>query len=307
MYYPKSKIITNLYTNGDEFAIKNTNEPYIGFYHRLYTGAIFTGKNPDDDNIKELISFSEIVKTQDINNKIIYHLFDYTDDYYLRIESSGKEPFSSPETTVNLLDLDSYESLKPRTGGKLIPSFYYPKLTQKEYDLGEFQRYFVKKTNELVYLEINKDDYTAIKNKDPKYAYESYIPFTFAWQIYGNRIDILQVNRNTVLLQEQNLKLRGLQEFLQNKYDKYYQYPVVNNLNTKGEELQRAGRIEYTGLYHVEADRGFVVGAQPSNIEIQSTLFAVNLEKEKILLDNALKAIGKFVYPVPIYDVIRKK
>ena len=133
------------------------------------------------------------------------------------------------------------------------------------------------------------------------------MPFTFAWQIYGNRIDVLQTNRNTVLLQEQKLKIRGLQEFLQNKYDKYYQYPVVNNLNTKGEELQRAGRIEYTGLYHVEADRGFVVGAQPSNIEIQSTLFAVNLEKEKILLDNALKAIGKFVYPVPIYDVIRKR
>ena len=306
MYYPKSKIITNLYTNGNEFAIKNTNELYTGFYHKLYTGAVFTGKTPDDYNIRELIYSFETIKSQDANNKTIYHLFDYTDDYYLTIESLGKESFSSPETTVNILDLNSYEFLKSRTGEKLIPSFYYPKLTQKEYDLGEFQRYFVKKVNELQLLEVNKDDYTAIKNKDPKYAFEYYIPFTFSWQIYGNRVDILKINRNTVLLQEQNLKIRGLQEFLKNKYDKFYQYPVVNNLNTKGEELQRANGAKYIGPYHIEADRGFVVGSQPSNIEIQPTLFAVNLETEKILLDNALKSIGKFTFPTSIYDVIKK-
>ena len=163
------------------------------------------------------------------------------------------------------------------------------------------------KTNEIQFLEINKDDFTAIKDKDPKYAFESYIPFSFAWQIYGNRIDILKTNRNTILLQEQNLKTRGLQEFLKNRYDKYYQYPVVNNLTTNGNELQRADQIEYIGPYHIEADRGFVVGSQPSNTEVQPTLFSINLEKEKILLDNALKLIGKFVYPTPIYDVIRKK
>lgn len=286
MYYPKSKILTNLYTNGGEYALKINKTPYIGFYHKLYDGKIFTGKNSDDSYIEELIEQNYSVEEGGgyIDYKgVIERVININGIIYNRLKQ------------IDLLET------------KLYPIFYYPQPTQKEYDLGEFQRYFVKKTNELVYLEISKDDFTAIKNKDPKYAYESYIPFTFAWQIYGNRIDVLQTNRNTVLLQEQKLKIRGLQEFLQNKYDKYYQYPVVNNLNAKSEELQRAGRIEYTGLYHVEADRGFVVGAQPSNIEIQSTLFAVNLEKEKILLDNALKAIGKFVYPIPIYDVIRKR
>ena len=39
-----------------------------------------------------------------------------------------------------------------------------------------------------------------------------------------------------------------------------------------------------------------------------SSIQTINLDaNEKILLDNALKLIGKFVYPTPIYDVIRKK
>jgi hypothetical protein len=278
-YYPKSKIITNLYTNGGEYIIIETNQEYTGYYHKTYDGKFFSGKNPNDTPVNEL----EIISDNQIQTDDITAVFTYDGLVYNILKNK-----------------DSSEI-------KIYPTQYYPQPTQKEYDLGEFQRYFVKKTNELVYLEVNKGTYTAMKNKDQKYAYEYYIPFTFAWKIYGNRVDILKINRNTVLLQEQKLKIRGIQEFLQNKYDKYYQYPVVNNLNTKGEELQRAGRIEYTGLYHVEADRGFVVGAQPSNIEIQSTLFAVNLEKEKILLDNALKAIGDFTYPTPIYDVIRKK
>ena len=278
-YYPKSKIITNLYTNGGEYIIIETNQEYIGYYHKLYNGKFFSGKNPNDNPIKELeIISNNIIQTDDIEVAFTYNGLVY-----------------------NLIkNIDPSET-------KLFPVYYYPKPTQKEYDLGEFQRYFVKKTNELVYLEINKDNYTAIKNKDPKYIHEYYIPFTFSWQIYGNRIDILQTNRNTVLLQEQNLKIRGLQEFLKNQYDKFYLYPVANNFTTKGEELQRANGAKYIGPYHIEANRGFVVGSQPSNTEIQPTLFSVNLEIEKILLDNALKSIGKFTFPTPIYDVIRKK
>ena len=74
---------------------------------------------------------------------------------------------------------------------------------------------------------------------------------------------------------EQKLKIRGIQEFLQNKYDKYYQYPVVNNLNTKGEELQRAGRIEYTGLYHVEADKFHL---------IPEIIFLLSMTQQQIVL-----------------------
>jgi hypothetical protein len=286
MYYPKSKIITNLYTNGEEYALKINKKPYIGYYHKLYDGTIFTGKTPDDSYVQELIKQDYSIEEGGgyVNiNGIIEKVINVNGLVY-----------------SNLKDIDPLEK-------KLFPLPHYPQPTQNEYNLGEFQRYFVKKVNELIYLEIDEETFTNIKNKDSKYAYEYYIPFDFSWQIYGNRIDILKTNRNTVLLTEQNLKIRGLQEFLKNKYDKFYKYPVVNNLNTTGGELQYANSNEYKGSYHIKADRGFVVGDKPSLTNIQPTLFALNLDIEKQLLDNALKKIGGFTYPTPIYDVIRKK
>jgi hypothetical protein len=288
MYYPKSKIITNLYTNGNEYVIKSNGKPYIGFYHKLYNGNIFTGKNPEDSYIAELM----------ISN---YSTTEAKGGRYITINNNSEQVLTQDVLIYDVLkDIDS-------SGMKNIPIPHYPQPTQDEYKLGEFQRYFVKKVNELIYLEIDEETFTNIKNKDSKYAYEYYIPFDFSWQIYGNRIDILKTNRNTVLLAEQNLKIKGLQEFLKNNYDKFYKYPVVNNLNTIGGELQYANSNEYKGLYHIEADRGFVAGNKPSSTNIQPTLFAINLDVEKKLLDNALKAIGEFTYPTPIYDVIRKK
>ena len=55
MYYPKSQIETNLYTMGGEFVIKNTNQPYVGFYWKASSERFFTGKNPNDNIPKELI------------------------------------------------------------------------------------------------------------------------------------------------------------------------------------------------------------------------------------------------------------
>lgn len=303
MYFPKSKIITNLYTNGNELLYKNNNLPYIGYYWKTAEGKFYTGKNPEETPYQELIIVNQI-------NDLETVFSPKNSKSSIAISYEGPTPVSD-EYLYNEKDIIRYISLKNininNISIKNLPVQYYPQPTQKEYDLGEFQRYFVKKINEIQFLEINKDDFTAIKNKDPKYAFEYYIPFTFSWQIYGNRIDILQTNRNTVLLTEQNLKIRGLQEFLKNNYDKFYQYPAVNNLSTNGETLQYANSNKYIGSYHIEADRGFVVGEQPSFSVPQPTLFAINLEIEKMLLNNALKSIGKFVYPTPIYDVIRKK
>jgi hypothetical protein len=48
MYYPKSQIKPNLYTNGEEYVIESTNSSYIGYYYLTSTGKAFTGRNPDD-------------------------------------------------------------------------------------------------------------------------------------------------------------------------------------------------------------------------------------------------------------------
>ena len=47
-YYPKSQIKTNLYTNGEELILSNTNEDYIGYYYEISNGDKFTGKYPND-------------------------------------------------------------------------------------------------------------------------------------------------------------------------------------------------------------------------------------------------------------------
>ena len=40
MYYPKSQIKTNLYTNGDKFALASTNETYTGYYYVVEMNSI---------------------------------------------------------------------------------------------------------------------------------------------------------------------------------------------------------------------------------------------------------------------------
>ena len=47
-YIPKNRIQTNLYTAGGEYHIPGINPDYVGFYHKLYTGKVYTGKTPND-------------------------------------------------------------------------------------------------------------------------------------------------------------------------------------------------------------------------------------------------------------------
>lgn len=58
-YIPKNKIQTNLYTNGGEYVLLPLEQDYIGYYHKLYNGKYFTGKTPNDSNIKELIKLND--------------------------------------------------------------------------------------------------------------------------------------------------------------------------------------------------------------------------------------------------------
>ena len=57
MYYPKSKIQTNLYTNGYELAYLSTLDNYVGFYYKTYDGKYFSGKsNPTSSQRKKALT-----------------------------------------------------------------------------------------------------------------------------------------------------------------------------------------------------------------------------------------------------------
>ena len=66
-YYPKSKIITNLYTNGGEYIIIETNQEYTGYYHKTYDGKFFTGKTPNDPPVNEIVKLVDSNIIVDVN------------------------------------------------------------------------------------------------------------------------------------------------------------------------------------------------------------------------------------------------
>ena len=41
MYYPKSQITPNLYTNGGEYILTNTGKDYIGYYYYTVGGTTY--------------------------------------------------------------------------------------------------------------------------------------------------------------------------------------------------------------------------------------------------------------------------
>jgi hypothetical protein len=200
MYYPKSQITPNLYTNGNEFVYEDSGLFYSGYYFKTSKGEYFTGRNQDDRPNERLIQF--------FYDGINLDLFP-------------------PNTPVTLLNEESnlvyeYNNLNPTTV-TYIP-IYNPVLpTQQDYQNGEFRRYFCKKTNEILYIEINKSTYDKLVAKDVQIAWPLYQPFEIPWQLTGNIEQVERTNRNIVELTSFQLKLPRLADYLRFNFKKYYQ------------------------------------------------------------------------------------
>lgn len=218
MYIPKNRIITNLYTNTNEFIYKNTSTYYTGYYWKSYDGKYFTGKTPNDKPTQEIEKY---INVQDINNTsspsiqtqiaFIDSPFPFGEDSKVQYD----ENLILDYLTLKNVNLNKLEI-------KNLPSQYYPTPTLEDYNLGTFTRYFVVKANENVYLEVNKDTFDNINNQSADWAWELYTPFLLPWTLTGERDTVFITNRNITQLTEQRLKRRGLQEFLKLNYLKFY-------------------------------------------------------------------------------------
>ena len=206
MYYPKNKIKTGLYTNGEEYIIQTSKKSYIGKYWSTYDGKFFTGEGPQSTNPQELIKIKETIE----------------DSKSTSFQLQSKNVIFSNNVEYNISEVFNYinisNNLKESTQ---LPTPYYPQPTEADYKLGEFQRYFCVKTNELKYTEVTKEQYIKFKNKDESVAWSYYIAFTLPWDITGNKEEVYKTNRNIVLITEQNINRRGLQEFLRKNYLKF--------------------------------------------------------------------------------------
>ena len=202
MYYPLSQITSNLYTNGEELIYKSSNSSYSGYYWKSSDGKYFTGKTPQDTPIEELILLSNVVDDgTNVNNTL--NIISYYDD-------------SSTET-ADYLNLKKPNS--PPSPPYSSPTFP----TQKNYQIGEMRRYFCKKTNEIIYLEINIDTYNKLVNQDSKILYSLYRPFNIPWKLIGDKTQTYITNKNIVELTMKQQKLPMFNMYLKLDYTKYYQ------------------------------------------------------------------------------------
>lgn len=194
-YYPKFKIKTNQYTNGDEYVRSDTKEAYVGFYWMNSQNQSFTGKTPQDKPTVSLLKQIASDPVSDVENPL--------------------------DTSVNWVTDYNPKITNQKPGS--IPSRYQAAPTQEQYDTGEFQRYFTKKANQNIYYEISKKDYDKIIGQKSDILWQLYNGITLPWQLTGTKEEVFRTNRNIVLLTEQQQNLPGFRKIFKEDYLQYYQ------------------------------------------------------------------------------------
>lgn len=201
MYYPKSQIKTNLFTNGNEYVLSTTKEDYKGPYYEVSSGKKYTGKTPKD--IPSILLEIPIIprSTTSIVSPLLEPLIGLTFD---EISLAADIPIS------------------PTLPSRLIPQYNPTTPTTQDQQNGQFNRYFCKKTNENRYMEIDFNTYNKLKSQDPKIAWDLYNPILILWLIQGNREQVYSSNKGSVQSIEQNLKWYGFSQYFKNDFSKYY-------------------------------------------------------------------------------------
>jgi hypothetical protein len=200
-YYPKSQVKTNLYTNGNEYFFAFTLEPYSGYYYETSDGKYFSGLSPSDPTSQELVK--NIITEQAEVNVPPSTNFNYVSYSPTTIDYLNTNVSITPST----LEIPTYNPILP---------------TQQDYQIGTFRRYFCKKTNELIYIEINQNTFDKLSNKDPQILWQLYFPFNLLWTLTGDKQQVAKTNRNITLLAQQQFNLPKLNLYLKEDYLKYY-------------------------------------------------------------------------------------
>ena len=157
MYLPSFKYKGNLITEGDEYSIEGSDQPYAGKYFLTDTGEYFTGNKPGDGPNQRLLPY---------------------------IKPVG----GANSTRIERYDLVRQKEAETQLKDTLPVPLYYPKPGTG----ASFERYFaIDKTNQRV-VEVSKDTYLSMKSKEPKYYYPKYNLKTLTWSLTNvseNRIN----------------------------------------------------------------------------------------------------------------------
>jgi len=200
MYYPKSQIKTNLYTNGDEYETPK-GIPYVGQYWKSSDGKIHSGVGPQD---RTSIILSPITSSK-------------TADSNFNIKTSTED--LSPEVLgyfqAKNIDVNNPPTFK-------TPQYYLNIPTSEDYLDGFYTRYFAKQSNRNIYIEISKDTFNDLKSYNPDYEFNLYKIFKLDWVISGgDETYVSEQNYNLVEYYEKKIGYTAFTEYFSN-YTEFY-------------------------------------------------------------------------------------
>jgi hypothetical protein len=235
MYYPKSQIQTNLYSNGD-LMVLSTKEAYTGYYWTTSGGRSYSGRTPSSKG-----GGLELGRT--VNEGLFAPL---------------NEPGAQSSTSYIAASTDTLKYTEligdNFTRNSRVPTYSPPKPTNKDYQTGAFTRFLCKKINESLFIEISSDEYIKLINKDKNLLFKLYKPFKLNWVITGDTFSVINENRIEVEYLENTEGFIGLGNYLKFNYSQLY------GLFTNGGEYLLPNGKDYVGLYHIHPDKGPMVG-----------------------------------------------
>jgi hypothetical protein len=235
MYYPKSQVKTNLYSQ-KEYQNTSTQELYQGPYYETSSGKKYTGKFPGDGaNILLVKTYS------DSPNGSPFILQDFN-------QSSPNDLVIPDVTSLNYYDY-SFDSFV-----RSVPQYYTPFPTPQETQQGSIIRYFCKKGNEYRYIEINKETYNKLFSQDKTVAWDLYTPISLQWSTVSN------TSSPPTSYFENQLGWVGF-----SRYVKPLKTPTTKQSNdgflyTSGGEFTTQNGQNYIGYYHIYNGRIPMVG-----------------------------------------------
>ena len=249
-YYPKKLVNSELYTQGNEYINAINGQPYSGYFHQLYDGRVFSGKDPKDPNKKPL---SKVNPTQNIQSQI------------LPIQNN------LIYNQINPTNQTLYEYGRDPENYTVIP-------TQEDYKRGKITRYFAKRKNQSPpqIREISEQAFTDIINLGEIYNYALWDVISLFWKITGplndskDKYGVLKsgiINTNERLRDSANTQFKGIKQYLSNliQFSIKPNLTLILNQYTSGNEFTvRQDNSDYIGSYHIMADGIIMDGADMS-------------------------------------------
>jgi hypothetical protein len=204
MYYPKSQVKTNLYTNGGDFILLNNSTPYKGYYYETSNGKYFSGKTPNESPSFEIVKINPNESPTNLSTNLQVENFPIDNLYIIENGYANSTRLSFNQTPPS------------------PPKQSYPIVTDNDYKLGEFQRYFVKKGNEIKFIEISLEDYKKYISRDKDVMFELYTPIQINWILTGEEKQVYQVNQSIVARTEREQNLPGFTQYFRDRFTQFY-------------------------------------------------------------------------------------